>query len=203
MMRPTLKARPGRQNLLRGIVLLCRGRAAGFAEMGTGPDAFLSSLAPLIAFPLVGCLLMVAQGKAEDALADFLATLIALLAPPVLSQAAALRWGRQDRWFRFATALNWCQWALPLLGAVLVLIASILVEAGAPLRPTVILLCCVLLAYAFWLQWFLARRGLDLSALRAAALVLLVNLLTIILIAVPQIVELAMQSPLAPLAHKG
>jgi hypothetical protein len=197
MMRPSMKARPGRQNILRGIVLLCRGRVAGFAEMGTGPDAFLSSLAPLIAFPLVGCVLMVAGGKTADAVADFLATLIALLGPPVLSQAIAQRWARGERWFRFATALNWCQWALPLLGAVLVLVAGFMVEAGVPMRTSVILLCCVLLAYAFWLQWFLARRGLDVSGLRAAGLVLTVNLLTLILVAVPQILELVMQSLLA------
>ena len=194
MMRPSMKARPGKQNILRGIVLLCRGRAAGFAEIGTGPEAFLSSLAPLIAFPLVGCVLMIAQGKTADGLADFLATLIALLAPPVVSQAIARRWGREERWFRFATALNWCQWVLPLLGAVLVLVAGFMVQAGVPMRATVILLCCVLLAYAFWLQWFLARRGLDLSGLKAAGLVLLVNLLTIILIAGPQVLELVMQS---------
>jgi hypothetical protein len=193
MMRPSLKARPGRQNILRGILLLCRGRVAGFAEMGTGPDAFLSSLAPLIAFPLVGCVLMVAQGKVGDALADFLATLIALLAPPVISQALARRWGREERWFRFATALNWCHWVLPLLGAVLVLIAGFMVEAGVPMRTSVVVLCCVLLAYAFWLQWFLARRGLDLSALRAVGLVLLVNLVTIFLIAGPQTLELVLQ----------
>jgi hypothetical protein len=105
MMRPSLKARPGKQNILRGIVLLCRGRASGFAEMGTGPEAFLSSLAPLIAFPLVGCVLMVAQGKIEDGLADFLATLIALLAPPVVAsrpQSTGAS-GRCPCW-----ALCWC-----------------------------------------------------------------------------------------------
>ena len=200
MMRPSLKPRPGKPNILRGIVLLCRGRAAGFAELGAGPEAFLSSLAPLIAFPLVGCVLMMAQGKTEDGLADFLATLIALLAPPVISQAIARRWGREDQWFRFATALNWCQWALPLLAAVLMLAAGFMVQAGVSLRVSVILLCCVLLAYAFWLQWFLARRGLELYGPRAAAFVLLVNLGTIILVAVPQVLELVTQS-LA--AHKG
>ena len=200
MKRPAMKARPGRQNILRGVVLLCRGRAAGFSEIGTGPEAFLSSLAPLIAFPLVGCVLMVAQGKIQDALADFLATLIALLAPPVISHAIARRWGREERWFRFATAVNWCQWVLPLLGALLVMIAGIMVQAGVPLRTAIVLLCGVLLAYAFWLQWFLARHGLDLSGPRAAALVLIVNLITIALIAVPQVLELVVQ-PL--LAHAG
>jgi hypothetical protein len=197
MMRPSMKARPGRQNILRGVLLLCRGRAAGFAEMGGGPDAFLTSLAPLIAFPLVGCMLMVAQGKPQDGIADFLATLIALLAPPVISHAIARRWGREERWFRFATALNWCQWVLPLFAAVLVLLAGFMVQAGVPMRQAVILLCCVLLAYAFWLQWFLARRGLDLSGLRAAGLVVLVNLLTIVLVAGPQLLELAAQALLA------
>jgi hypothetical protein len=83
---------------------------------------------------------------------------------------------------------------------VLVLIAGFMVQAGVPMRTTVILLCCVLLAYAFWLQWFLARRGLDLSTLRAAGLVVAVNLLTIILVAGPQVLELAARSLLA---HAG
>jgi hypothetical protein len=189
-----MKAKPGRPNILRGIVLLCTGRPAGFAEIGSGRDAFLSSLAPLIAFPLVGCLLMAAQGKTEDAIADFLATLIALLGPPVLSQFLARRWAREDRWFRFATAVNWCQWAVPLIGAGLVLIAGFMVQVGVPLRTSVILLLCLLLAYAFWLQWFLARHGLDLSGVRAAGLVLLVNCGTFILVAGPQLLEMATQT---------
>jgi uncharacterized membrane protein YphA (DoxX/SURF4 family) len=139
----------------------------------------------------------VSQGKPQDGIADFLATLIALLAPPVISQAIARRWGREERWFRFATALNWCQWVLPLIAAVLVLLAGFMVQAGVPMRQAVIMLCCVLLAYAFWLQWFLARRGLDLSGLRAAGLVVLVNLLTIALVAGPQLLELVAQSLLA------
>ena len=77
-----------------------------------------------------------------------------------------------------------------MLAAVLVLVAGFMVQSGVPMRPTVISLVVVLLAYAFWLQWFLARRGLDLSGLRAAGLVVLVNLFTIILVAVPQILEL-------------
>lgn len=189
-----MKARPGRPNILRGILLLSRGRAAGLAEMGAGPQEFLASLAPLVAFPLVGCLLMLTQGKIQDAVTDFLATLVAILAPPVLSFSLARLWGRQEKWFRFGTAFNWCQWVLPLLGAFLVLIAGFMVQAGVPLRPTVILLCCVLLGYAFWLHWFLARHGLDLSGGRAAVLVFLVNLVTIILVGGPQLLELALQS---------
>ncbi|MBW4022663.1 MAG: hypothetical protein HIU92_05895 [Proteobacteria bacterium] len=189
-----MQAKSGRPNILRGIVLLSTGRPAGLAEMGSGPQEFLASLAPLVAFPLVGCLLMLAQGKVLDAVTDFLATLVAILAPPVLSYSLARLWGRQERWFRFGTAFNWCQWVLPLLGALLVLIAGFMVQAGVPLRPVVVLLCCVLLAYAFWLHWFLARHGLDLSRGRAALLVFLVNLITIILVGAPQLLQLALQS---------
>jgi hypothetical protein len=192
-----MKARPGRPNILRGILLLCRGRAAGLAEIGAGPQDFLSSLAPLVAFPLVGCALMMTQGKVVDAATDFLATLVAILAPPVISHALAQRWGREAQWFRFATAFNWCQWVLPLLGALLVVVAGFLVQAGMPLRAAVIVLCCALLAYAFWLHWFLARRGLDLAAGRAALLVFLVNLATIILVGGPQLLMLLAQTPVA------
>jgi hypothetical protein len=192
-----MKAKPGRPNVLRGIVLLCRGRAAGLAEMGAGPQDFLSSLAPLIAFPLVGCALMVSQGSLRDAATDFLATLIAILAPPVISFSLARRWGREDQWFRFATAFNWCQWVLPLLGALLVVLAGFLVQAGMPLRAAVILLCCALLAYAFWLHWFLARHGLALPAGRAVLLVFLVNLATILLVGGPQLLQMLAQSALA------
>jgi hypothetical protein len=197
MLRPGMKAKPGRPNILRGIVLLCRGRAAGLAEIGAGPQEFLSSLAPLIAFPLVGCALMVSQGSLRDAATDFLATLIAILGPPVISYSIAKRWGREERWFRFATAFNWCQWVLPLLGAVLVVLAGFLVQTGMPLRSAVILLCCALLAYAFWLHWFLARHGLEISASRAVVLVILVNLATILLVGGPQLLQLLVQSPVA------
>ena len=49
------------------------------------------------------------------AIADLLATVAVLLAPPVLSFEFARLWGRQDHWLRFATAFNWCQWLLPVL----------------------------------------------------------------------------------------
>jgi len=175
-----------RANLLRGVWLLCRGRAAGYAEIGAGPQDFLSS-----AFPLVGALLMLSTGQFREAATDFLAALCAVLAPPVLSHVLARRWGREERWFQFATAFNWCQWVLPLLVSVLVILSGVMVQAGLPMMAAIGILACILLAYAFWLHWFLARHGLDLSAGRAALLVFLVNLATIILVAGPQLLQLA------------
>jgi hypothetical protein len=196
MMGQGMNAKPGRANILRGVFLLCRGRPEGLAEIGSSPEAFLSSLAPMIAFPLVGCALMASQGRVQDAVTDFLASLIAILAPPVLSFSIARHWGREAGWYRFATAFNWCQWVLPVLGVALVIIAGILVQAGIPLRAVVIGLCGLLLLYAFWLHWFLARHALSLSAGRAIALVAIINLLTIAFVAGPQLIAVAAGAPL-------
>jgi hypothetical protein len=179
-----------RANLLRGVILLCRGKAAGFSEIGAGPQDFLSSLAPMIAFPLVGTVLMLSSGRWREAATDFMAALCAVLAPPVLSYVLARRWGREEQWFRFATAFNWCQWVLPLLVSLLVLASGVMVQGGLSPKASIGLLACILLAYAFWLHWFLARHGLDLSKGRAALLVFMVNLGTIILVAGPQLIQL-------------
>ena len=40
-------------------------------------------------------------------------TVVAQLAPPVLSHALARRWGREHLWLHYATAYNWCYWAHP------------------------------------------------------------------------------------------
>lgn len=192
-----MKARPSRSNILRGVLLICRGRMEGLAEIGAGPDAFLSSLAPMVAFPLVGCALMATQGRAVDGITDFLASLVAIMAPPVISQFLAQRWGKAEGWFRFATAFNWCQWVLPVLGAILVLIAGGLVQAGLPLKTAIILLSCLLLAYAFWLHWFLARHALGFRRGRALGFVMLVNLGTLLLVGLPQLAAMLAGAPLA------
>ena len=75
----------GLASIVVGIVRLARGRADGLRQFGATREAFLASLAPLIAFPLVGGVLMLLGGGGLDALGDLLATLCALLAPPVLS----------------------------------------------------------------------------------------------------------------------
>ena len=74
-----------------------RTKKAGLLLFGATREAFLASLAPLIAFPLVGGALMVLGGGGLEAFTDLLATLCALLAPPVLSFEVARFWGRRDR----------------------------------------------------------------------------------------------------------
>jgi hypothetical protein len=171
------------------VVLLCRGKAEGFAEIGSTGQDFLASLAPMIAFPLVGSLLLLSRGMPRDAATDFLATLCAVLAPPVLSHFLAWRWGQETRWAQFATAFNWCQWVLPLIAGVLLLIGAALMHAGAPVAVLGLIGALLLAAYALWLHWFLARQGLGLSVGRSILLVIVVNLGTMSVAVGPQLIE--------------
>jgi uncharacterized membrane protein YphA (DoxX/SURF4 family) len=177
----------GRQqpNLLLGVLRLARFDAAGLAEFGATTQAFLASLAPLIAFPLVGAGLMLLRGGGLDAVAGFLATLCALLTPPVLSQLLALLWRREPEWLRYATAFNWCQWVIPVAAVAVLLLAGLLVTMGLPNRVGALIVVLVLLSYGLALHWFIARNGLRLSAVRAAILVLVVNFGTALLVLAP------------------
>jgi hypothetical protein len=182
------RPRPG--SIVLGIVRLARGRADGMQQFGGTRDAFLASLAPLIAFPLVGGVLMLLGGGGLTAVSDLLATVCALIAPLVLSFEAARLWQRQQFWLRFATAFNWCQWVIPVVGSVLLLVFAILAALGLPrplARGGVVL---ALLFYALWLHWFLARHGLGLSPVRALLMVFAVNLATVLLVVGPRMVTL-------------
>jgi hypothetical protein len=171
---------------VRGIWRLARLDRAGFAEFGATPQAFLSSLAPLVAFPLVGGLLMLLQGMGLVAVTDLLATLVMVLAPPVISEALARRWGRQAAWLHFAVAFNWTQWAVPVVGTLLLLAAGMLRVAGLSDVQAVTAWLFGVAGYAVALHWFLARQGLGVNRGQAVLFVLGVNLGTALLVFVPR-----------------
>jgi hypothetical protein len=177
-------------NIVLGVFRLARGRADGIRQFGATREAFLASLAPLIAFPLVGGLLMLLGGGGLTALADLLATLCALVAPPVLSFEVARLWGRQNSWLRFATAFNWCQWVIPVIGTLLLVVLGTLAALGLPRSVASTSVVLGLVTYGLWLHWFLARHGLGLSRIRAALLVFGVNFGTVLLVLGPRMLAL-------------
>jgi uncharacterized membrane protein YphA (DoxX/SURF4 family) len=170
---------------LLGIVRLARFDARGIAEFGDTTQAFLSSLAPLIAFPLVGAGLLLTRGGGLDALDEFMATLCTLLAPPVFSQLFAKAWRRDGDWLRYATAFNWCQWVVPVAAMLMLALAGVLIGLGLPNRIAAIAALGGVALYALALHWFVARAGLRLSILRAVVLVLVVNIGTAALVLIP------------------
>ncbi len=191
-MKPSMpRQRTAAPNILLGIVRVACGRADGLARFGATREAFLASLAPLVAFPMVGGILMLLQGAGRAGAAQLLATLCALLGPPVLSFELARLWNRRAAWLHFAVALNWCQWAIPMVAAVAIAVAFPLLNAVLSERAALAGSLSVVGCYALWLHWFVARHGLGLSRLRATALVLLVNIGTAVLVLGPTLLAAA------------
>ncbi len=182
-----MSGRRPRLSILLGIARLARGRADGLAQFGETRRAFLASLLPLIAFPVIGEMLVALHGEMPS-LTDLMATMCALLAPPVLSYSLARHWGREALWTRFATAFNWCQWAIPAIAFLMLLAVSLLIALGVPNDAAGHLWVFGLAGYGVWLHWFLARRGLDLSALRAVVLVVAVNAATVAMVVGPIVI---------------
>jgi hypothetical protein len=168
-----------RQSIVLGILRVARGRADGIGCFGATAQSFLASLAPLIAFPLVGAALALFTDGPRRALTSLAMTICALLAPAVLSFELARLWHRGDAWLRFATAFNWCEWTLPVVACVVMLPLSVAISAGLNETAASMLLVGFLGVYGLWMHWFLARKALALSGFRAVLLVVIVNLGTV------------------------
>jgi hypothetical protein len=176
-----------RKNIIVGILRIARGRADGVDYFGSTPQAFLSSLAPLIAFPLVSAVVGLFTEGPRRALTGLAMTLCALLTPAVLSFELARIWKRTDAWVRFATAFNWCEWILPVLACLILVPLAVAISAGMDEAMAKLLLLSCLGFYGLWLHWFLARKALALSGIRAFVLVLLVNLGTAVTVIGPRL----------------
>lgn len=170
-----------------GIVRTAFGRADGLAQFNGTVASFLNSLAPLLAFPLASAVVEAYREDWLSATSLLLLTLVAQLAPPVLSQAVAARWGVEERWLHYATAYNWCYWALPLAGMLFTVLFALAVGAGLPSTVAAqgVLVCLGL--YSFWLNWFIARQALVLSTGKAALFVGIVVAGTVVLMIGPAV----------------
>lgn len=177
-----------RKSVLVGIMRVARGRADGIGFFGSSPQSYLSSLAPLIAFPLVGAVLAIFSDGPRRALTDLAMMLCALLTPAVVSFEMARLWKREDTWVRFATAFNWCQWILPVLAGLLLIPLSLAIALGMNENVAGSVLVGCLGLYGLWLHWFLARQTLALSGFRAVVLVVLVNFGTGLAVMGPRLV---------------
>jgi hypothetical protein len=166
----------GRRSLLVGLFRLGRFRADGLDQFEGSVTAFLNSLAPLLGFALVRALLMLLHGEVRAAADDLLLTAVVLLGPLVISEKLAAVWNVGGAWLKFAVVLNWCQWTLPVVLFVCLLVSAFLVAAGWGEDMAVLAAAGVVLVYGLSLHWFLARRALGLGAGRAALLVLAMNL---------------------------
>lgn len=184
-MKPAPGMMPRRFGIAGGMMRLALFRAEGMAGFADTTQGFLNSFAPMLALTLVGGFLVATGGEPGLALESVGSTIVAMLAQPVVSHFLAVRWGREGPWLRYATAVNWCQWA-PIL-AILVLMPLVQIAIGVGFAPEMVALglIVVLVAYALALSWFLARVGLGVSRLRALVLVVIVHAVLAVIVEGP------------------
>ncbi len=158
--------------ILRGLWRLAKGDRAGIKEFGGSVDDFYASLAPLIAFPLVGALVTGLQVDWRTALLGLLARLCGVLVLPVLVYEFARLFGRKPLWLRTATALNWSFWVLLPVLLVGSFIGAILVQFGVTMETAELATLGLMGVYLFWYRWLVLRAGLALGGWQALLIVL-------------------------------
>ncbi len=183
-------ARPA-GSILQGILLLAKFDRNGFGHFGDTPQAFVNSLAPMLAFPLAFAVPSLLAGAGLGAMADFLASVVALLAPAVLSHAFARWWRREALWLRYIIAFNWCQSAFTLVMIIVLYAFGSSMPGGLHTLSAVLLPSVAFTLYWLALYWFLTRNGLQLSRLRTTLAVLCLNFVTGALVLGPRLVAWA------------
>lgn len=174
-------------SILRGMGQLARLRGAGVEQFPATRQAFFNSLAPWLALPLVGGVLLLLDGQLRAAVGNLLFAAVALLGPAVVSHGLARWWGRGSRWLRYAIAFNWCQWVITAVGLAALAVAGIATEAGLPRNAVLIVLSLGFMAYAMAVQITVASAGLAITKLRATGFIVLVNLAALLLVLLPQL----------------
>jgi hypothetical protein len=162
---------------LAGAFLLGRGRSEGFALMEDTPQgAWRSFVAALICLPAFLAIRVFAWagmdapegGLLRGLLAEIIGYSIAWTAFALLSLGIARAWGQEGAWPRFISAWNWTNIVQYLVLLALMVPGALGLPAGLAQVLTL-----VGLAYAVWLEWFVARRALGVDGGRAAVIVAL------------------------------
>lgn len=156
--------------IVRGMMLLGRGRREGMNCFGATPDAVLTALAPRVALWLVGGLLTLAQAPTLLSGAKILFSFCLVLTPVVLTHLLARLWGREALWPRYMAAALWCDWLVLFVMLAAVAGVATVAPAGVGVVHSALILNGIIFAYNLWLTWFVARAGLALGAGRALLL---------------------------------
>lgn len=172
-------------NILRGMFRLATGNASGIEEFGNTTAAFSASIAPLLAFPLVGSALFAIQGHWMLAASMLLSRVCGVLAQPVIVEATARRTGRSATWLITSTALNWSIWLIFPLILVGMLVSNGLISMGTGEPEAVMTAIGLIICYMLWLQWFILRIGLKVSGWIAIAALLVLNITVASLYVIP------------------
>ncbi|MCE2576389.1 hypothetical protein [Komagataeibacter sp. FNDCR2] len=162
----------GLGGILRGMLLLGRGRAEGIAYFGNTRDSVLSALAPRLALWLVGGGLTIGYAPQAISGVKVLFALCLILLPAVVTHALARRWKREGLWLRYITAAWWTDWVTLLVGLVVALLMALSSPRLLESPMGELILNGTEFAYSLWLTWYVARVGLLLRRGQAVVMVL-------------------------------
>lgn len=159
--------RPDPRSVFQGMALLACGRAEGLEKFKGTVNGFLAALAPGIAYNIVFMLLALMQKDAVVGVIRVELSLCSFLALPVISNWFAVRWGKEDRWLRYATAAAWSQWTSVFVLALVMAIAAFLMPRVAEMPGFGNAAIAATQLYDLWLGIFIARCGLGITRWRA------------------------------------
>lgn len=172
-------------NILRGMFHLAIGDASGLREFGNTTAAFSASIAPLLAFPLVGSMLFGIQGHWLLATSMLLSRICGVLAQPVIVQATARRTRNEATWLVTSTTLNWSIWLIFPLILIGMIVSTGFTSLGASGALAITLTVVIIVFYMLWLQWFILRAGLKIRSWVALLVLLILNVTIASLYAIP------------------
>ena len=193
--------RPDPGNIVRGLLRLARFDRNGIEEFGNTIPAFSASLAPLVAFPIVGAGLIASQGDYVTAAIVFLSRLSAVLMQPVATELGAKLTGSRPRWLRTSTALNWSVWLLLPLVLIAALLGNVLMAAHVAERLSTMIAVGASILYLLTIQWFVLRVGLRIKGWQALLILIGTNLAMLLVDALPYILEPHLLAQL--ITHRG
>lgn len=176
--------------ILPGIIKLAYGNAKGIDEFSDAPESFAASLAPLIAFPLVGAVITGSSGSWKLALLAFVSRLCAVLVLPAIIYEFSRLYKRQGQWVRTATALNWCYWLVLPAIMVAAVLGSVAVQFGVPMPHAEIAVLAAAGFYLLWNRWFVLKTGLKLNGWRVVPIILASLFFEFVFSALPLLVGL-------------
>ena len=176
-------------NIVRGLFRLARGDAGGVSEFGNTTRAFSASIAPLLAFPIVGAALFGIAGHWMLAGLMLASRICGVLLQPVITEFGARRANSSATWLMTSTALNWSVWLVFPLILIGILITNGLITLGLSEPTAVGVSFASILLYMFWIQWFILRTGLRLSVLGALTLLIAMNVAIAVVYIAPYVLH--------------
>ncbi|MGL4685696.1 MAG: hypothetical protein ACRCVY_02920 [Commensalibacter sp.] len=91
----------------------------------------------------------------------------------MITRQLAINWGREENWYRYTCADLWCYSFSVLLFSIIEIGGIYVFHFSLSNENPILLYYLVQVVYLFWLTWFVAKIGLDISNYQTWKLILI------------------------------